>query len=481
MGVKTYQAYTMAEALVAAKHDLGADAVILETRSFRRGGVLGVRRKTIFELTASSGDRADLSTARRPRRGTPAPGGAPGGAAIAAASLATREYARVGAPPAVREGGPSDRTRTRRLAQALAEAHDRRAREVEVAPPPPSPVTLNATDRRHAPIHPSPVARRFILTPTTGEQAGAEVAVAVAEPPEAMQLELTAIKTMVSQVLQRQAVSRRGPGVDLPGSLFDMYLELIGQDLSEEITDRIMSAVRAEVADDTLDKDAVREVVLGHLADLVPVADPTIPRRSPDARPLTIALIGPTGVGKTTTLAKLAASFKLRHQRSVGLVTCDTYRIAAVDQLRTYAAIIGLPLEVALTPGEMNRAAERLRDCDVVLIDTAGRGPNDTARLGELQQVLAAADPHEVHLVLSSTASERVLLRQAEAFAEVGADRIVLTKLDEAVSFGVLVNVMQAVGKELSFITTGQEVPDHIEEGRSRRLAELVLGAELHG
>ncbi len=472
MGVKTYQAYTMAEALVAAKRDLGADAVILETRSFRRGGVLGIRRKTIFELTATSGDRADLSTARRAGRVSPA------------ASAAAREYARVASSPSpspsptVREAGPSDRTRIRQLAQTLAEAHDRQARAVEVVPPPTA-VTLNVADRRNTLVRPAAVARRFILTPATGAQSQTDVA--VAEPPEAMQQELAEIKTMVSQVLQRQAVSRGGPGADLPRSLFDMYLELIGQDLSEEFTDRIITAVRAELADDPLDNDAVREAVLRHIADLVPVADPTIPRRSPDARPLTIALIGPTGVGKTTTLAKLAASFKLRHQRNVGLVTCDTYRIAAVDQLRTYAGIIGLPLEVALTPAEMNRAAERLRDCDVVLIDTPGRGPNDTGRLHELQQVLAAADPHEVHLVLSSTASERVLLREAEAFSEVGADRIVLTKLDEAVSFGVLVNVMQAVGKELSFITTGQEVPDHIEAGRSRRLAELVLGAELHG
>jgi len=240
--------------------------------------------------------------------------------------------------------------------------------------------------------------------------------------------------------------------------------------------------VRAELTDGAMEGDgAIRKAVLRHLAELVPAADPTLPCRSPDHRPLTIALIGPTGVGKTTTLAKLAASFKLRHNRKVGLVTCDTYRIAAVEQLRTYASIIGLPLEVALTPDEMSCAAGRLSDCDVVLIDTAGRGPNDSRRLSELRQVLAAADPHEIHLVLSSTASERVLLREAAAFADIGADRIVLTKLDEAVSFGVLVNVMQSVGKALSFITTGQEVPDHIEEGRPQRLAELVLGAELHG
>ena len=93
---------------------------------------------------------------------------------------------------------------------------------------------------------------------------------------------------------------------------------------------------------------------------------------------------------------------------------------------------------------------------------------------------MAAAGPHEVHLVLSSTASEGVLLREAEAFDEVGPDRIVLTKLDEAVSFGVLINVIHKVGKKLSFITTGQEVPEHIEVGQARRLAELVLGAEVH-
>jgi len=295
-----------------------------------------------------------------------------------------------------------------------------------------------------------------------------------------MQHELTAIRTMVGQVLNRQAQTRPGAPPDMPRQLFDMYLELIGQDLSEELADRIVRVARQELRDEQWDDaPAVRETLLRHLAELVPAADPTIPQRSPDDRPLTIALIGPTGVGKTTTLAKLAASFKLRQQRRVGLVTCDTYRIAAVDQLRTYANIIGLPLEVALTPAEMQRAVHALRECDVVLVDTAGRGPGDRSRLDELQSCLDAAAPHEVHLVLSSTASQRVLMREAEAFSALGADRVVLTKLDEAVSFGVLVNVMQAVGKKLSYVTTGQEVPDHIEVGRPRRLAELVLGAPL--
>ena len=483
MGVKTYQAYTMAEALVAAKRDLGADAVILESRTFKRGGVLGIGRKNIFELTASSADRAELSTARRREGSSKRP-----------ARAALSAYGATGASSSGTTTAPCERIRTRRWAQALAETHERKRSGGGTAPATatsaaPTPVAAAEPAALPAPpAPPAPVARRFILTPADlplsgrgGPPAAGATAVPVADESGAMQQELVAIKTMVGRVLEGQVLSHHRHKPSMPAKLFGMYLELISQDLSEELADRIVAAVRDELSAGAWeDESAVREAVLRHLAEFVPTADPPIPQRSPDGRPLTIALIGPTGVGKTTTLAKLAASFKLRLQRSVGLVTCDTYRIAAVDQLRTYANIIGIPLEVALTPDEMGRAVRSLHECDVILVDTAGRGPSDSGRLDELLQCLSAAQPHEVHLVLSSTSSERVLLQEAEAFAALGVDRIVLTKLDEAVSFGVLINVIQKVGKELSFITTGQEVPDDIEAGEARRLAELVLGAEIH-
>jgi flagellar biosynthesis protein FlhF len=494
MGVKTYQAYTMAEALGAAKRDLGPDAVILETRTFKRGGLLGVGRRTIFELTATTNDRTDATRRTRDTRPTAS---APAGAQRAAAAAA------YGDPP---NEQPPDLVRTQRLAQAMLEKHDRQGgtpseaaaggrvgRAIVAAPTPDSLRSLGVPPS--APRHdPAPVARRFILTPTEPAPVGAgrharrssapatQGVTALVEPDSGvMQHELSAIKTMVGQVLDRQAHAKPSGPPDMPEQLFDMYLEMIGQDLSEELANQIVTAVRQELQQEQWDDSTlVREALVRHLAELVPTAEGTVAERSPGERPLTIALIGPTGVGKTTTLAKLAASFKLRQHRRVGLVTCDTYRIAAVDQLRTYANIIGLPLEIALTPPEMRQAVHALRDCDVVLIDTAGRGPNDRVRLDELNSCLAAVEPHEVHLVLSSTASQRVLMREAEAFAVLGADRVVLTKLDEAVSFGVLINVMQAVGKKLSFVTTGQEVPDHLEVGRPRRLAELVLGAPVH-
>ena len=174
-----------------------------------------------------------------------------------------------------------------------------------------------------------------------------------------------------------------------------------------------------------------------------------------------VALVGPTGVGKTTTVAKLAANFKLAHGLRPGLVTVDTYRIAAVEQLRTYAEIIDLPLAVANAPGEMRRAIDELGDVDIVLIDTAGRSPRDEVKIRELADFLAAAQPDEVHLVLSAVAGERSLRAAVERFAVVQADRLILTKLDEADGLG---GVLAVLGQA----EPPGQLPDH-RPGRSRR------------
>jgi len=298
-----------------------------------------------------------------------------------------------------------------------------------------------------------------------------------------MREELSAIRQMVGQVLERQNVSggtapKAGPSANMPRALFDCYLRMLSQDVSEEFADRIVASVRDELGPERLDDpELVRQAVQRQLSAAIPVATEPVRLTPSDGRPLTIALVGPTGVGKTTTLAKLAAAFKIHHGKRVGLITADTYRIAAVDQLQTYANIIGLPLRVALTPQSMSAAVASFVDCDVILIDTAGRSQNDRERLDELRAYLESARPHEVHLVLSGTASEKVLMREVDAFSKVGVDKVVLTKLDEAVSFGMLVSVIGRVGKKLSFITTGQEVPDHIEAGQADRLAALVMGA----
>jgi flagellar biosynthesis protein FlhF len=487
--LKTYHAYSMAEALAAVKRELGADAVILRTRSFRRGGFLGIGRRTVFEVTATASAEAQAKSAPVPR-----------------ADRVVRAYQSVagGREGADDDQGPTemDRRKTQRLAQAMLEKHEREQARLSAtsdlsgadepeSPPEPriEPRLETTTETASAAAEAAakePVARRFVLQDAGREDPppNGRVAAAVAMTPETvapagevLQDELSAIRTMVTEVLQHQTRAASGVAPTLPQKLFDMYLTLIGQDVSEELADRIVTAVRDELDEPALeDVEQVRAAALRCLAEYIPTAGELVASRTHDGRPLTIAMVGPTGVGKTTTLAKIAASFKLRHGCRVGLITADTYRIAAVEQLRTYGNIIGLPLRVVLTPAEMRQAVHAMRDRDVILIDTAGRSQNDTSRIDELRSFMEAAQPHEIHLVLSSTAGEKVLLREAEAFGVVGVDRLVLTKLDEAVSFGVIVNVMQQVGKALSFVTTGQEVPDHLEVGRSDRLARLVLG-----
>ena len=189
-----------------------------------------------------------------------------------------------------------------------------------------------------------------------------------------------------------------------------------------------------------------------------------------------MALVGPTGVGKTTTIAKLAGNFHLRERRRVGLITVDTYRIAAVEQLRTYADIIDLPMEVVSTPREMRQAVERLADLDLILMDTAGRSPRDDVKIQELKNMLAEAEADEVHLVLSSVNSLENLKKTAKQFADVGVTALVLTKLDEATGLGNLVPLLRSCRLPLSYVTNGQNVPDDIEAADRRRLTRGILG-----
>ena len=189
-----------------------------------------------------------------------------------------------------------------------------------------------------------------------------------------------------------------------------------------------------------------------------------------------VTLVGPTGVGKTTTIAKLAANFRLREQRSVGLITVDTYRIAAVEQLRTYAEIINVPMEVVSSPREMRDARARLAHCEVVLIDTAGRSPRDDVKLHELRAILAEARGDEVHLVLSTTASAPSLVRAAEQFAAVGTTSLLLTKLDEAHGLGNLLPVLRKAKLPVSYLTDGQNVPSDILPAERRKLARALAG-----
>lgn len=193
-----------------------------------------------------------------------------------------------------------------------------------------------------------------------------------------------------------------------------------------------------------------------------------------------VALVGPTGVGKTTTVAKLAAGFRIEARRRVGLLTIDTFRIAAVQQLRAYAEIMDLPMEVVERPGDMTAALDRLGDVDLVLIDTAGRSPNSDARIEQLVEILGQARPDETHLVLSSTASAASIATTISGFSPVGPTAAILTKVDETPHLaGPLSAIVgpwgDGTGMPLSYVTDGQQVPDDISVADPIALCNRLL------
>jgi flagellar biosynthesis protein FlhF len=287
--------------------------------------------------------------------------------------------------------------------------------------------------------------------------------------------EMTALKSMVKDLLTQ---SRHSKAPQVPEELFDYYLQLIQNQVADELAMDVIRTLQTSVRPEHFGQpEFVRERLADQIAKMLPTAGPIV--RTKARGPHVVALIGPTGVGKTTTLAKLAAHLKLRERHRVGLITLDTYRIAAVDQLRKYADIIGSPLRVVGTPEDLQEAVASMSDCEFVLIDTAGRSPNDAMKLNELKNLLAAVAPDEVHLVLSTTASEACVEMAVTKFGDVRVDKIIFTKVDEAAHVGVVLNVVRKVNKSLSYITTGQNVPDDIEVGQGRRLAQLILGKNL--
>ncbi len=277
-----------------------------------------------------------------------------------------------------------------------------------------------------------------------------------------------------SLVEQLAAGSRVPEKPDLPPQLLALLGELtkaeVDEALARDLLERVRSdAVDLELADPTLLKASLARWLEREIHVYGPI-------RIANARAHVVALIGPTGVGKTTTIAKLAADFRLRKQRRVGLITVDTYRIAAVEQLRTYAEIIDLPMEVVSTPRDMRLAVDRLSGLDLILVDTAGRSPRDEVRIQELKSLLVEAQADEVHLVLSSAAGTSSLISATQRFRQVGVTAILLTKLDEASGLGGILSLLSHSRLPLSYLTDGQSVPDDIRAADSRELAAMILG-----
>lgn len=223
------------------------------------------------------------------------------------------------------------------------------------------------------------------------------------------------------------------------------------------------------------DKDKVQAAAVRIVSSMIPIAGPL---RLSATKTNVVAVVGPTGVGKTTTLSKLAANLKITQGSRVGFITIDTYRLGATEQLKTLASILDVPVRVVMNPGEIRSAIREMGNLDVVFVDTAGRSQNDRMRMNELKAFLDAATPDETHLVVTATTHPAHLMSILDHFGSMAIDRLILTKLDEAATFGPVLDIVMKAGRPLSYVTVGQDIPDDIELASGERLARLLLGAD---
>ena len=190
------------------------------------------------------------------------------------------------------------------------------------------------------------------------------------------------------------------------------------------------------------------------------------------------ALVGTCGVGKTTTIAKLAAWQAIRENRSVGLITMDNYGISALEQLGAYARIIGIPLETAVNRTELKMALKKLKDRDIILIDTPGLSPGNSERIQELKRCFAKLTGIQTHLVISAATRKKDILSIAAVFKQLSVRWLLFTKLDETSSIGNIVNSLVHTDLPLSYLSQGQQVPDDLQHASAEILAELLIGPD---
>ncbi len=260
------------------------------------------------------------------------------------------------------------------------------------------------------------------------------------------------------------------------------FLKLIYKTLIEnEVAEKYANELLDEIGKIDTQKASV-DLILGNIYQkmILKFGQPvTIPLGLEKQR--VIFFIGPTGVGKTTTIAKLASQLCVNHKKKVVLLTTDTYRIAAAEQLRTYASILDVPFRVIYTEEEMTKAIDDYKDYEYILVDTAGHSQHNTEQKDSMAHFLRCVDDKvdkDTYLVVSATTKYRDLLAIADAYSEFTDYKLIFTKLDETTTLGNLFNLCMHTGASMSYVTCGQNVPDDIEVFSPQSTVKQLLGGK---
>jgi flagellar biosynthesis protein FlhF len=433
MRVKRYVVDSMPDALQKIRSDLGKDAVILNTKEIRSGGFLGLFGKKKIEVIAAT----DTS------------GG--GNTASAAPSR----------PPAPRPA----------------------AAPIKMVPPV---AVLEQEPRSDFPDVPDVLETVGMVRkePTTAVQSVSNSVAAAAYTPSVSSSNiqhkedvlLEEIKQM-KEMMRKLSISVKDE-TQLPEPLFDLEQRLLDQEVDPLLAKGMIEiALQAALTSgEEVTKESAYLSVKEQLSELFQSS--TNKQISPETR--VVHFVGPTGVGKTTTIAKLAAEYVLKHHRKVGFITSDTYRIAAIEQLKTYATILNVPIEVVFSPQDLTKAFHQLAACDVIFMDTAGRNFRNQMYVSELNALLKTQGNSETILVLSLTTKYKDMKAITNNFNKFKLDKVLFTKMDETDTYGSIVNLIHDFPLQLSYVTHGQSVPDDISEMNEQHIIDLILEESSH-
>ncbi|MGS2776867.1 flagellar biosynthesis protein FlhF [Robertmurraya sp. GLU-23] len=290
------------------------------------------------------------------------------------------------------------------------------------------------------------------------------------KPEQDMLAEIAGLKKMLQTVTEQQ------PDLPLPEPIQKCGQLLLDQDVPKDIRDELMSSLlqkwysNGSGANEREVNKWLRQELYERLSTLS-FGGITFTKKY-------INLVGPTGVGKTTTLAKIAAECALKYNKRVALITTDTYRIAAIDQLKTYAKILNVPLEVCYSLEDYKQACEAFKDYDIVLIDTAGRNFRNQQYVEDLKKVVDFEQDMETFLVLALTAKQKDMIDIYKQFSLIKINKFIFTKADETSTYGAMLHMMKTSHIGVAYITNGQNVPDDMISANREQVTNLILGVE---
>jgi len=454
MQVKKFEAPTIQEALETIKRELGPEAIILQTKKHKSG--FGLMSKASVEVTAAVSDR----------------------------SMQKKNYVESRLPEPTREtlrGMSADRQ-----AKIQDKYHDRYNEKRMSAGATAESATKRLTATRYIDIDTPPM-REVILPPisqaTVAGKLGAPTQMSVEEEVRHLKRMIEELKNVQENhqgAAQSSVIGMQNfidqSALNVP-SLQDAFEQLVMNGVDKRYALSLIKKVAFELGDQGSSPDAVMDQLCVEIMQSAEVKSPLADvEPSLGMGPKIIALVGPTGVGKTTTVAKMASDALLRRNLKVGLINLDSYKVAAFDQLGTYAKILNIPFRSVASPEDLQAAIQDFQMLDLIIVDTTGRSQRDPASLKAMQDLLALIPNIKTHLVLAVTTRDTELYDMANRFSIFKPEGIVASKLDEATTYGAIFNLVQKVKKPLLYFTTGQRVPEDIEEATRERIAALILG-----